>query len=176
MPVPFVDMRAELIAFASGDFGPREITPECVFVLHYWGCPPLEQGVHEAAMATFHHHFVTNGYTNIGYSHLVSWPDGAVAYVGDVFTARANVAGRNHLAIGICVEGNLEGDIPPAVVEGVRCAIGSIRSEVVRRLGDKGQFVYGLPLYGHQEFALPGHGTACPGPGGMQIIRELRGF
>uniref|UniRef100_A0A6M3M062 Putative N-acetylmuramoyl-L-alanine amidase n=2 Tax=viral metagenome TaxID=1070528 RepID=A0A6M3M062_9ZZZZ len=174
MPVPFVDMRAELVALAGGDFVRRELTSECAIVLHYWGCPPLEQGVHEAAMATFHHHFVNNGWPNIGYHYHVSWPDGAVAYVGDVFTARANVSGLNHLAIGICVEGDLKGDIPDAVIEGVRCAIGSIHAEVVRRMGDKGQFVYGLPIYGHKEFALPGHGTVCPGPGGMRIVEALR--
>ena len=125
-------------------------------------------------MATFHHHFVTNRWRNIGYHFLVSYPQGEVAYIGDVFTARANVAGRNHQAIGICVEGDLVGEIPPAVIEGVRCAIGEIRAEVVRGLGDKGQFVYGLPLYGHREFALPSQGTACPGPGGKIILDIFR--
>lgn len=176
MPVPIIDMRPQLIRLADGlDFESRWVTPECAIILHYWGVPPHCGGIHHAVLTTFGYHRYVQGWRNIGYHYLVSWPHGEVAYVGDVFTTRANVWGRNDLAIGICVEGDLVGEIPEAVIEGVRCAVADVRAEVARRLGNDGQFAYGLPLFGHQEFALPGHGTLCPGAGGMQLVDKLRG-
>jgi hypothetical protein len=46
-----------------------------------------------------------NGWGGIGY-HFVITADGMVWYVGDISTARANVANKNELVIGICMVGD----------------------------------------------------------------------
>jgi len=46
-----------------------------------------------------------NGWGGIGY-HFVITKDGMVWYVGDISTARANVANKNEMVIGICLVGD----------------------------------------------------------------------
>lgn len=46
-----------------------------------------------------------NGWGGIGY-HFIITADGMVWYVGDISTARANVADKNELVIGICMVGD----------------------------------------------------------------------
>lgn len=58
------------------------------------------------------YHISSNGWGGIGYHFLVA-KDGTVYYVGDISTARANVANLNEQVIGICLIGNFtSGRIP----------------------------------------------------------------
>lgn len=58
------------------------------------------------------YHISNNGWGGIGYHFLVA-KDGTVYYVGDISTARANVANLNEQVIGICLIGNFtSGRIP----------------------------------------------------------------
>lgn len=57
-------------------------------------------------------HINTNGWGGIGYHFLIA-QDGTVYYVGDISTARANVANLNEQVIGIGLIGNfIQGKIP----------------------------------------------------------------
>lgn len=157
------------------DFGQRPITSQCFFSIHHWASPPLGQGVEAAALATFRYHRYIQGWRSIGYHVLVGWPDGDIAIVGDVFTARANIWGLNHLSIGICLEGDWSVEEPSvAMLEGARYAIGELRAEVLRR-DPTALWVCDLPVYGHCEVTLPESPTACPGEQGMALARKLRG-
>ena len=59
-------------------------------------------------IALFHY---LRGWSGIGYHYIVT-EDGKVWYVGDVSTARANVANMNEKVIGICMVGNFTKHLP----------------------------------------------------------------
>ena len=50
-------------------------------------------------------HINSNGWGGIGYHFIIS-KNGTVYYVGDISTARANVANLNEQVIGICLVGS----------------------------------------------------------------------
>ena len=56
-------------------------------------------------------HINKNGWGGIGY-HFVIAQDGTTFYVGDISTARANVANLNEAVIGICLIGNFDREDP----------------------------------------------------------------
>lgn len=104
------------------------------------------------------YHIQNNGWGGIGY-HFVIAKDGTVYYVGDIQTARANVANLNEQVIGICLIGNFISGRLPA-------------SEQLDSAHKLCEFFIGsypdLPnigswegVRGHKE--LPGQSTACPG-------------
>ncbi len=102
-------------------------------------------------------HIQSNGWGGIGYHFIIS-KDGTVYYVGDISTARANVANLNEQVIGICLVGNFT-DREPA----------NEQIDSARILCDF--FINNYPnlpnvnswdcVMGHKE--LPGQSTACPG-------------
>src|SRR3989338_4313740 len=53
-----------------------------------------------------------NGWGGIGYHFLIA-KDGTVYYVGDISTARANVANLNEQVLGICLIGNFTSGLVP---------------------------------------------------------------
>src|SRR5206468_3619949 len=58
------------------------------------------------------YHINQNGWGGIGYHFLIA-KDGTIFYVGDILTARANVANLNEQVIGIALIGNFtQGKIP----------------------------------------------------------------
>lgn len=102
------------------------------------------------------YHINSNGWGGIGYHFLVD-KNGVVYYVGDISTARANVANLNDQVIGICLIGNFtQGQVPT-----------DLQLDSTGKLCDF--FINNFPqlnlgwdsVLGHKE--LPGQATACPG-------------
>jgi hypothetical protein len=60
-------------------------------------------------IATFH--ISGRGWGGIGY-HMIVCPDGYLTYVGDMGTARANVANINEKVVGICMIGDFTKHLP----------------------------------------------------------------
>ena len=105
-------------------------------------------------------HIQTNGWGGIGYHFLIG-KDGTVYYVGDLSTARANVANLNDQVIGICLIGNfMAGKIPTAdQLDSAR----KLCDFFINNFGDLVGFISWDSIKGHKE--LPGQSTACPGDG-----------
>lgn len=104
------------------------------------------------------YHINSNGWGGIGYHFLVD-KNGMVYYVGDISTARANVANLNDAVIGICLIGNFtQGQVPT-----------DLQLDSTRKLCDF--FINSYPdlsnidswdkVAGHKD--LPGQATTCPG-------------
>ncbi len=103
-------------------------------------------------------HINSNGWGGIGYHFLID-KNGVVYYVGDISTARANVANLNDQVLGICLIGNFtSGRVPTdAQLDSAHqlCEF-FINSYPVLANVDGWDSVRG-----HKE--LPGQSTACPG-------------
>lgn len=104
------------------------------------------------------YHINNNGWGGIGYHFLIS-QNGTVYYVGDISTARANVANLNEQVIGICLIGNFtSGRVP-------------VLSQLNSAQKLCGFFINNYPdlsninswdcVRGHKD--LPGQSTVCPG-------------
>lgn len=103
------------------------------------------------------YHIQNNGWDGIGY-HFIIDQDGIVYYVGDISTARANVADLNEAVIGICLIGNFSGNLEPT-------------PEQLTSTHKLCEFLINYPglvnikswdkIVGHKE--LPNQQTDCPG-------------
>lgn len=103
-------------------------------------------------------HINSNGWGGIGYHFLID-KNGTTYYVGDIGTARANVANLNEQVIGICLVGNFIAGKEPSASQ----------LDATRKLCDF--FIHNYPdltgvsswdsVRGHKE--LPGQSTTCPG-------------
>ena len=99
-------------------------------------------------------HHVSIGYGGFGY-HSAVFPSGRAYICGQLTGMRAHVARRNHELIGIVAIGNFVGGLPlQPQMEGIVEAIKDTRSWFPDR---------SLPVKGHNDWALPGEGTACAG-------------
>ncbi len=119
-------------------------------------------------------HINNNGWGGIGYHFLIA-KDGTVFYVGDISTARANVANLNEQVLGICIIGNFTEGRSPS----------SSQLDSANKLCDF--FINNYPdlsnvnswdkLRGHKE--LPGQSTPCPGDNWpewrIQIVEGVSG-
>ena len=119
-------------------------------VLHHIGAD-YEGDAVEAAWATDRYHREDKGWSGIGY-HLVA-VDGMVVLGGDLATARANVAGRNHEVIGILWPRNGNVRVPEvsdlvALKQAIAYATAACPQAIV---------------VGHREISIPGYSTECPG-------------
>ena len=103
-------------------------------------------------------HININGWGGIGYHFLIN-KEGEVFYVGDISTARANVANLNDQVLGICLIGNfIQGEIPS-----------DKQLDSAHKLSEF--FIVNYPdlpnvnswdkVRGHKE--LPNQTTSCPG-------------
>lgn len=104
------------------------------------------------------------GWAGIGY-HFVITKDGVVHYVGDISTARANVADMNEQVIGICLIGDFTKHLPS--------------DEQIKSAHDLSKFFFfGTPslptlntwdqLKGHKDL----NPTACPGSSWPNDMRD----
>lgn len=82
------------------------------------------------------------------------FPSGRAYQTGDFDGARAHVWARNHELLGWVLIGNYENQLPSA---GGLTAAAECERAFDAYLGRQ------VPLKGHMDWALPGHGTACPG-------------
>ena len=101
----FVDYRKEIWGNSFTWSWERKSTEVKCLAIHH----PVT--IHEATpddIALFHK---LRGWGGVGY-HFIITKDGKVWYVGDVSTARANVADMNEKVIGICMVGNFTKYLP----------------------------------------------------------------
>lgn len=141
------DDRATIYRHDTRGFGRTQPSALVGIAVHH-----SASGRDTTADAIARHHVDTNGWAGIGYHFVIR--RGRVHYVGDVGTARAHVADRNHELIGICVTGDYTTTDPaPEDVAALRDVVGAIDAWVGRE----------LRVDGHMGWATPGHGTACPG-------------
>lgn len=102
-------------------------------------------------------HITDNGWGGIGYHFLIG-KDGKVFYVGDISTARANVANLNEQVIGICLIGNFT-DKEPTVEQ--LAATKKLCDFFITDFADLTNVKSYDAIAGHKE--LPGQTTDCPG-------------
>ena len=104
------------------------------------------------------YHINNNGWGGIGYHFLIA-KDGTVFYVGDISTARANVANLNDQVMGICLIGNFtEGRVPTD--QQLDCAY-KLCDFFISNYPDLSNLSGWDQVKGHKE--LPGQSTTCPG-------------
>ncbi len=102
-------------------------------------------------------HININGWGGIGYHFLIA-KDGVVYYVGDISTARANVANLNEQVIGICIMGNFtQGKVPTTeqLDSAHKLCEFFIDSKALENVNSWDK------VRGHKE--LPNQSTNCPG-------------
>lgn len=148
----FVDLRDTLPGDAYNWSWIRELSQITCLAIHHSGGPDNQTSQDIANL-----HIQDNGWGGIGYHFLVD-KEGFVYYVGDLQTARANVADLNEQVIGICLIGNFTSNIEPSLIQldsaHRLCEFLIILPELINVKGwDK--------VLGHKE--LPDQSTNCPG-------------
>ncbi len=104
------------------------------------------------------YHINSNGWGGIGYHFLIA-KDGTVYYVGDISTARANVANLNDAVIGICLTGNFtSGRVP---TDEQLDSAHKLCDFFINNYPDLSNVKSWDVVLGHKE--LPGQSTTCPG-------------
>lgn len=103
----FIDYRDLLPGDSYNWSWERDLSQVNYLAIHHSGGPDTETPENIANA-----HITNNGWGGIGYHFLIA-KDGTVFYVGDIGTARANVANLNEQVIGICLVGNFtQGRLP----------------------------------------------------------------
>lgn len=108
-------------------------------------------------------HMTKNGWGGIGYHFLIN-KQGEVFYVGDISTARANVANLNEQVIGIGLIGNFVAGSSPTE-EQINSA--HLLGEYLLNYADLINVKSWDKVRGHSE--LPGQSTDCPGDNWQDI-------
>lgn len=103
-------------------------------------------------------HINNNGWGGIGYHFLIS-KDGKVFYVGDISTARANVANINEQILGICLIGNFIEDRSPTIEQ--LDSTHKLCDYFINNYSELSNVNSWDKVRGHKE--LPGQSTNCPG-------------
>ncbi len=104
------------------------------------------------------YHINNNGWGGIGYHFLIA-KDGTVFYVGDISTARANVANLNEQVLGICLVGNFtQGRVPS---DQQLDSAHQLCEFFINNYPNLQNVTSWDKVRGHKE--LPGQSTTCPG-------------
>jgi len=104
----FIDARQSIPGDSFTWTWTRNLTQPQYIVIHHTAGPDTQTSTDIAL-----YHINTNKWGGIGY-HFVITRDGTVHYVGDLTTARANVANLNEKVIGVCLVGNFTGSKKPS--------------------------------------------------------------
>lgn len=149
----FVDLRDPIPGDSFNWSWVRPLSQVRYLAIHHTAGPDTQT---PDQIANFH--INNNGWGGIGYHFLVD-KNGVVYYVGDISTARANVANLNDQVLGICLIGNFTAGREPT----------ALQLDGAHKLCDF--FINNYPaltninnwddVRGHKE--LPGQATACPG-------------
>lgn len=149
----FVDLRESIPGDSFNFSWVRPLTQVNYLAIHHTAGPDTQT---PNEIANFH--INSNGWGGIGYHFLID-KNGVVYYVGDISTARANVANLNEQVLGICLIGNFTQGRSPS----------NQQLESAHILCDF--FINNYPpltsvnswdkVRGHKE--LPDQATACPG-------------
>lgn len=149
----FIDLRD---AIPGDSFEWSWIRPFSVvkyLAIHHSASPDTQTPVEIA-----NYHINNNSWGGIGY-HFVISKEGIAYYVGDIATARANVANLNDQVIGICLIGNFtEGRVPTSEqIDSVH----KLCDFFINNYANLANLNSWDVVMGHKE--LPGQATACPG-------------
>ena len=149
----FIDLRDSIPGDSYNFSWTRPLSGVNYLAIHHTAAPDTQT---PEQIANFH--INSNGWGGIGY-HFVIAKDGTVYYVGDISTARANVANLNDQVIGICLIGNFTAGREPQ----------DTQLDSARKLCEF--FFTNYPdlsnidswdrVMGHKD--LPGQSTICPG-------------
>lgn len=149
----FVDIRDSIPGDSYNWSWVRPLSGVNYLAIHHTAGPDTQT---PTQIANFH--INNNGWGGIGYHFLIA-KDGTVYYVGDISTARANVANLNDQVIGICLIGNFMAGKEPS----------SEQLDSANKLCDF--FINNYPaipnvnswdqVKGHKD--LLGQSTVCPG-------------
>lgn len=149
----FVDLRDSIPGDSYNWSWVRPLSQVNYLAIHHTAGPPT-QTPNEIA----NYHINNNGWGGIGYHFLIG-ADGKVYYVGDISTARANVANLNEQVLGICLIGNFtQGRVPsPSQID----AASKLCEFFIFNYPDLTNVTNWDAVKGHKD--LPGQSTACPG-------------
>lgn len=149
----FIDLRDTMPGDSFNWSWVRSLSQVKYLAIHHSAGPDTQTPLQIA-----NYHINSNGWGGIGYHFLVA-KDGVVYYVGDISTARANVANLNDQVIGICLIGNFTQGRTPTNEQ-----LDSLKKLCDCLINDYPDLItlnsYEVVL-GHKE--LPGQSTVCPG-------------
>lgn len=149
----FVDLRDSIPGDSYNWSWVRSLSQVNYLAIHHTAGPDTQT---PEQIANFH--INSNSWGGIGYHFLIA-KDGAVYYVGDISTARANVANLNDQVLGICLIGNFtQGRLPTN--EQLDSAH-KLCDFFISHFPDLSNVNSWASVRGHKE--LPGQSTACPG-------------
>ncbi len=103
----FIDYRQAIPGDSFNWSWVRSLTQPKYLVIHHSAGPATQTPTDIA-----NYHINHNGWGGVGY-HFIITKDGNVYYVGDITTARANVANLNEQVIGICLVGDFRNGVGP---------------------------------------------------------------
>lgn len=149
----FVDLRDSIPGDCFNWSWVRPLNQVNFLAIHHTAGPDTQT---PQQIANFH--INSNGWGGIGYHFLIA-KDGTVFYVGDISTARANVANLNEQVLGICLVGNFTSGRLPAN-EQMDCAH-KLCDFFINNYPDLSNITSWDAVRGHKE--LPGQSTTCPG-------------
>jgi len=149
----FVDIRDTIPGDSFNWSWVRPLSQVKYLAIHHSASPDNQTPVEIA-----NYHINNNGWGGIGY-HFCIAKNGEVFYVGDISTARANVANLNEQVIGICLIGNFtSGNVPSG--EQLDSAH-QLCDFFINNYPDLSNVSSWDSVKGHKE--LPGQSTTCPG-------------
>lgn len=148
----FIDLRDKILGDAYNFSWERNLSQVNYLAIHHTGGADTQTPQEIAEI-----HVTKNGWGGIGYHFLIS-KNGEVFYVGDISTARANVANLNEQVLGIGLIGNFVQGLTPSPQQldsAHKLCEFLINFELLPNITawDK--------VRGHKE--LPGQTTSCPG-------------
>lgn len=140
----------------QGGYTARRSSTKFIVVHHAAALYKTATGIEDVrAVATYH--TKTRGWPGIGYSIALAEETngGAIARydLSDLELERAHVWGRNQESIGVSCLTNFAGLPEQKWIDGLVATIGDLKARYPS-----------AQIIGHGEYALPGHGTTCPGP------------
>lgn len=149
----FADIRDNLPGDSFNWSWVRPLSQVNFLAIHHSGGPDTQTPTDIA-----NYHVSNNGWGGIGYHFLIG-KDGIVYYVGDIGSARANVANLNEQVIGICLVGNFMGGKEPTLEQ--LDSTQKLCDFFIREYPDLSNVTSWEAVRGHKE--LPNQATTCPG-------------
>lgn len=149
----FVDIRDTIPGDSFNWSWVRPLNQVKYLAIHHTAGPDTQT---PEQIASFH--INSNGWGGIGYHFLIA-KNGTVYYVGDISTARANVANLNDAVLGICLIGNFTSGRMPTD-EQLNSA-NKLCDFFINNYPDLPNVNSWDSVRGHKD--LPGQSTACPG-------------
>lgn len=149
----FVDLRDSISGDSYNFSWVRPLSQVNYLAIHHTNGPDTQTPDEIARL-----HINNNGWGGIGYHFLIA-KDGTVFYVGDISTARANVANLNEQVLGICVIGNFTQGHSPTNEQ--LDSTHKLCDFFINHYPDLSNVNSWDKVRGHKE--LPGQSTSCPG-------------